>query len=266
MDYREWPPRSRLAPYVRCLWIFEAGQAQAAPQRIVPDGRCELVLHLARPFAEVRRDGTEVAQPRALFAGQLTRPLLLVGRGRQRVVGVRFHATGARAFLGQSLEDVTDRRVPVKEAFGLAAALRDEPARRVAARVQDFVEARIRGHRPVRDEAVERCVRAIESSRGLVPVEALLAVAGLGRRQLERRFAACVGLGPAGFAAILRFRRVFDVIERDASRPWTEAALEAGFFDQSHFIREFRRLVGCTPTAFAREAQGLAEALARPQA
>jgi AraC-like DNA-binding protein len=62
-------------------------------------------------------------------------------------------------------------------------------------------------------------------------------------------------------ADILRFRRVFDAIERDSARPWTDAALAAGYFDQSHLVRDFRRFVGCTPTEFAAARPGLASAL-----
>jgi AraC-like DNA-binding protein len=99
-----------------------------------------------------------------------------------------------------------------------------------------------------------------------VEVQTLAEDAAIGRRQLERRFGECVGVGPGLLASIFRFRSVFDVMERDVSSPWTDAALAAGYYDQSHFIREFRRFVGVTPTAFARTAAGLGEALARPQA
>ena len=68
-------------------------------------------------------------------------------------------------------------------------------------------------------------------------------------------------MGPALLATVFRFRRVFDLIEHDSSRPWTDAALAAGYFDQSHFIRDFRRFVGCTPSEFRRTPEGIAQAL-----
>ena len=54
---------------------------------------------------------------------------------------------------------------------------------------------------------------------------------------------------------------MFDVIEHGGARPWTDAAVEAGYFDQSHLVRDFRRFVGCTPTEFAASRPGLATAL-----
>ena len=56
-------------------------------------------------------------------------------------------------------------------------------------------------------------------------------------------------------------KSVFDLIEHDSARPWTDAALAAGYFDQSHFIRDFRRFVGCTPSEFHRTPEGIAQAL-----
>ncbi len=182
------------------------------------------------------------------------------------MIGVRFHPAGARAFLGRPVDGATDRRLALRDARELATVLAGLPWREAAKRVQDYVAHRIERNGAMRDAIVERCVAMIEASGGESRIEALVDAAGVGRRQLERRFAQFVGVGPARLAAILRFRRVFDVIERDTDRPWTDAALAAGFFDQSHFIREFRRYVGCTPTAFVREARGLTDALARPQA
>jgi transcriptional regulator GlxA family with amidase domain len=169
------------------------------------------------------------------------------------------------------MRETTDLRVPASRLLGRGAATllcELEAMAGVSARlqrVQEFVAARIDAHGDQRDPTVEAAVTRIEAAQGRVDVARLAEDAGIGRRQLERRFGDGVGVGPALLASIFRFRSVFDVIERDAARPWTEAALAAGYYDQSHFIREFRRFVGVSPTEFARTAAGLAEALAQPQ-
>ena len=270
MDYAEFAPVAALAPFVRCVWTFNAAAPGGPPVRIVPDGRPELVVHCGDRFAEIARDGTVTTQPRALFAGQVTRPLRLQALGGAAVIGVRFHPAGAQPFLGRSLRDTTDQRLSIGRLLGRDAAtlMYDlESMTGMAARIerlQEFVAARIDAYGE-RDPLVESAVARIEANQGRVEVAVLAADAAIGRRQLERRFGESVGVGPGLLASIFRFRSVFDVIERDASRPWTDAALAAGYYDQSHFIREFRRFVGATPTEFAREAAGLAAALAQPQ-
>ena len=264
MRYAEFAPPDGLATVLHCLWTFEDEEGGAEPQRIVPDGRCELIVHLADPCREV---GSDARQPRVVFAGQLTRPLWLAATGPCRVIGARFRPAAARAFAGGSMRRTTDRRLALAQlepglAWAGAASIARLPS--IADRI-DAVCAWItqRIARLALPEDVAACIAAgrIEAGAGNVDVAALAAEAGLSRRQLERRFADQVGVAPAMLAAIFRFRRVFDVIEHGGRRPWTDAALEAGYFDQSHLIRDFRRFVGCTPTEFAASRPGLATAL-----
>src|SRR5262245_46789063 len=100
MRYHEEPPPPALADWVHRLWAFEDDSGGGEPQRIVPDGRCELVIHLGDPYREA---DARWPQPRVLFAGQLTRPLWLESTGPANVIGVRFRPAGARAFAGGSL-------------------------------------------------------------------------------------------------------------------------------------------------------------------
>jgi AraC-like DNA-binding protein len=268
MDYAEFTPLAHLAPYVHCVWSFSSADAALVSDRIVPDGRPELIVHLGEPFAELSADGKWVTQPRALFAGQVTKPLQLRAQGPSTVIGVRFRPAGARPFLGSPLAFATDQRVELEEAMpgvgaiflmGMMAA--GSLSERIEL-IQEFVADCIVAQEYQRDLTVEACVARIEATAGTLELEAMIEESGLGRRQLERRFSDSVGVGPALLASIFRFRRVFDLLERDATRPWTDAAIAAGYFDQSHFIREFKRFVGCTPTEFVERAQGIAAALA----
>jgi len=250
MSYAEFPPPRDLAGSIACIWRFQ--DPDPGPlERIVPDGRCELVWHGDSPFLERAENGDWRVQPRLVFAGQLTRPLHLRAQGPADVIAVRFRHAAARAFFGAPMQEATDRRID------LGGAL--DHAHRDAESLLAFVRERNRAVAYAPDAVVERCVdRIVEDGAS---VEALLADAAIGRRQLERRFAAGVGVGPALCAAIVRFRRVFDELDRGGARPWTDAAIAAGYSDQSHFIREFRRFVGCTPGEFAKSSTGLSAAL-----
>ena len=269
MRYDEVAPPPALAAHVRCIWSYEAdaGEAAAAAERIVPDGRCELIVHFGAPYLE-----GATRQPRALFAGQLTRPLWLRADGPAGVLGVRFHAAGARRFLGRPLAEATDRRIPLTDLWAadarrlvrnVANASDASTRARIAAA---FVAERIEAGDGKDDDVVARCVARLEEGAGRVAIEELMDVAGIGRRQLERRFRDAVGVPPRLFASILRFRRVFDALQGPHGARWTEAAAAAGYFDQSHLIRDCRRFLGCTPTQFLETQGELAAALARTSA
>jgi transcriptional regulator GlxA family with amidase domain len=111
------------------------------------------------------------------------------------------------------------------------------------------------------DPPIAQCVAWLEREKGRVAIEDLVDASTLGRRQFERRFRDAVGLSPRLFANVLRLRSVFDALEANPGAGWTDAALAAGYFDQSHLIRDFRRFVGCTPEQFVASAQGLEKAL-----
>ena len=74
-----------------------------------------------------------------------------------------------------------------------------------------------------------------------------------GERRLNRAFDRCVGLSPKGFARVMRFREVYQQVQRGAALPWTRMAGDAGYADQPHLIREFQALAGLTPAQYAAE-------------
>lgn len=254
--YREYTPRAQLAPFVHCVWAF-TGPADDTPQHIAPDGRPELIVHAGAPYTEQSASG-EKAQPRVLFAGQITKPLTLVATGDVAVIGVRLHAHAARAFLGGDASVATDERLDLGAQYPEATALvqrvaQSAPERRIVL-VEDFVESRLAGARLNADVVSE--VEAMFAGHDAAPP------AHIGERQWQRLFRTEVGISPRMLQTVLRFRRVFDAIEQPETVGWIEAALMAGYFDQPQLARDFRRFLGCTAREWAARTDGLAKALA----
>ena len=75
--YQEFEPPAALRPFVRAIWTYAAPAPEPTVQRIAPDGCPELILDIGAPYEEQGDDGVFRLQPRALFAGQMTRPLAL---------------------------------------------------------------------------------------------------------------------------------------------------------------------------------------------
>lgn len=268
MRYEEQPPEPSLAAHVHCTWLFE-GVEEAVEQAIPPDGRCELIAHCRRPYEERGDDGAWHAQPRLLFAGQLLRPLVLRSRGEVAVLGVRFTPAGAWAFAGRPLSRCTDRRVDLAELHGApaVAALQevldgcaDADARRDA--LNAYVAAQIALRQGRRDAGVELCVDRMLASEGRVSVAELGALAGLGPRGLQRRFAEVVGISPRALGSVVRLRRVFEALREAPLATWSERAQAAGFFDHPQMARDFRRLLGTAPSQWRSAGPGLAASLA----
>lgn len=270
MPYVEFLPRPELAHLVKCVWNYAAGTAETEgrPERIVPDGNPELVIHYGHPFSEFAPDQTKRTQPRAFMMGQMTRPLALdPSQGAPGIVGVRFHPAGSRAMIGAAMEEFTDRRLNVEDlAPGRTASLVDEiagaPGALARANIlQDFVAGFARGHARFQDDTVTQWAASIARANGRLSIAQLAQDAGISLRQLERRFRLQVGVPPRQYANVLRFRSVFDILSNNAKPDWVGLALGAGYFDQSHMIRDFHRFLGCSPTAFLTQLRGLSAVL-----
>ncbi len=254
--YQEFAPPAALRPFVRVIWTYAAPNPSPTIQRIAPDGCPELIFDLGAPYAEQDADGTFRLQPSALFAGQMTRPLVMHPTGPTELAAIRFEPDGARGFLGCPLSAATDQRLDMVERLAGFAPPPGDPAGQAAAFVS-WLEDQRRGADWTIDPLVRAEVQAAAAEQP-APVRAPSE-----QRALQRLFADRVGVSPRLLRSIFRFRRIFD----HAAHPtealnWLEAGLEAGYFDQPQMARDFRRFLGCTATDWAREQHELARVIA----
>jgi AraC-like DNA-binding protein len=256
VEYTESAPPPALASIVRCVWTLNghARDLAAAIQPVLPDGCPELVVHLGDAFERVYQDGTVERQPAVLVAGQLTGQLALRATGRIAVVGVRFQPDGAATLLPVPQRELAGLTVSVDDVLGpLARSLgevRGSTESTCAASVA--ILERLSIHTPAArvDARVRRAVQIIEGHRGRVSIDRLARHVGLTRRHLERRFQIVVGVSPKRLARIARFQHALRMLHAlEAGRRGTRTAIDCGYADQAHFVREFRELAGCPPEA-----------------
>jgi len=167
---------------------------------------------------------------------------------------VRFHPWGAAAFLPAPMHELADR------SLGLSSLLRPALLREVEDRLAEsrdhaerirLVERFLLSLRRTRvpDGSLRKAARLLQAQPAL-DLASLAGQLGLGERQMERKFREWIGIGPKRFARLARFQHVVDLLQRSPAS--LEAALEQGFYDQAHFIKEFRAFAGATPEAWLR--------------
>ncbi|MBA4803498.1 MAG: AraC family transcriptional regulator [Brevundimonas sp.] len=253
--YQEFDPPPGLRPFVRRIWTYAAPAPAPTVQRIAPDGCPELVVDIGAPYEEQGEDGRFRLQPRALFAGQMTRPLGLRATGPVELVAVRFEPDGARNWLGRPLVEATDRRLDMVPRLADLSLPAGDPLAQV-----EIMARRLEAERAASGWSLDPEVRAeIESAGRDEPSPAR---SPREHRALQRRFRDRVGVPPRMLRSVLRFRRVFDHAAGPDAAGWLEAGLEAGYFDQPQLARDFRRFLGCTATGWAREQVGLGRRIA----
>lgn len=238
------PPGDALAPYVECYWALTAHQAPPWRSRILPDGSNDVILDLS-------------AEPRAFVVGVMRRADVVPLAGHVDLLGIRFRPGGALPFLRVALHELADRHVPLGDLWGASAgSLADAVAAAPLADRVSVLERILLANRASpapADDLIRRAVGLMRRTRGGIGMRAAAEALGVGERRLERAFDVAVGLSPKRFARVVRFLEAVREIGRRARSPGASLALAAGYADQPHFVREFKRLSGITPTQYAAE-------------
>ncbi len=263
MEYLELPAPPPFDALVRCFWFLRGDHLGGDPQVIVPDGRLEIILHLADPFARIDAEGRAHLQGQALVSGQLTAPLRLSANGAVDVVGIRFRTASARSVLALPLGELTDRVESLGDvAPGLARQLTVAAARSRAPNVRAATLLDILARYIVRapDPLATAVIRSLDAAHA-PRVGHIADRYGVTARTLERRVREHVGLSPNVMRRVLRFRRAFRMLDQAPAGTWARVAARAGYFDQAHLIRDFRQFAGAAPSEFFETAPDLARAI-----
>lgn len=174
--------------------------------------------------------------------------------------GVKFKAAGFQPFLRAPVATLANRAMPAHAIFGDEARTLvrriapDDGADDMAAMcavANDFLLARL----PPPDPDVARAnalVAAIAADLGMTSVERLMATAAMDKRAVQRLFQKYVGIGPKWVIKRYRLHEAIAQMQDGAAVSWTTLAQELGYYDQAHFGRDFRALVGQSPSEYAR--------------
>ena len=194
----------------------------------------------------------------------MTRPIEIAPTGPVSTLGVRFRPGGARGLLPPL--DVFAGAFPTpREIWGSeAGSIEDEVAnapdlRSRRAILERFLEKRrARARASALGARLSAAVGLVLASRGRASVAAIARRVGCSPRQLERAFAAGVGVTPKELSRIARFQNVLRLSGRNPAAGWADLAARCGYADQAHLVREFKTLSGATPASREATAGALA--------
>jgi len=202
-------------------------------------------------------DGTAERQPASMIVGQLLAPISVGYHGNAGVAAIRLRPAAARAVLGASAAEITNRFVDLEDVFAPTGTLRERLA--LAAGDGDRVgllDAWLRGVvRTAPGRETDRAARAITASGGTANLLGVASAAGISLRQLERRFLADVGIPPKTFARLVRLQAALRGIAD--GRPLADVAHACGYYDQPHMTRDFSRLAATSPAAWQQHSGNL---------
>jgi AraC-like DNA-binding protein len=247
------PPSRPLSPYVRSYWHFQCETRLLAPQDeyMHPLGRFGIGFNFgdpllldSQPLVEpVFLDGTNTISRKMSFLGQV------------ELFGVSFHEGSAFSILGiplielqnsTSLLDVLNRT----DLLNLYARLRE--AKSLPLRIhwlEDWLLSRLSNGKDL-DKLVLASLGRLQTGKGQLSIPQLSDQFSISQRQLERLYQNHVGVSPKQYARLLKVEAARLALRKMNKNSSVDLALELGFYDQPHFIREFSSVIGLTPYAY----------------
>lgn len=257
MNYQTYTPLPDLSALVKCHWSLEVPAATTPqPQRIVPDGCMELIFILGDDIKRYTSGSDFIIQPRAMVVGQITEPFIIEPTGYVHCFATRFYPYGFANFIDTPIKDLSDRETPIAELFGLkqAAALTqkmieatsDEERTRV---IEAFLLHKCSEQATI-DQVVKATVAVLQQSGGSKSITTMLKDDLSKRRQLERKFFKQVGMSPKQLGKVIRLQAALKLLLGAKHNNLTQIAYESEYYDQAHFIKDFKDFTGVTPKDF----------------
>jgi AraC-like DNA-binding protein len=247
------PVIEALRPYVAHILIYRERVAPGREivERVVPDGALRLVINLG--------DTPDESPPLAII-GPSAAPALVRLAGELHGLSVTFRPGVADAMLGVPAGALAASQVGLDALWGRRATARLDHVREATTDVaradvlQELLLTSLGSIPPLpAPTSLDRLQQAIAAARGDT-VRELASAAGVGERRLQQIFHHHIGLPPRTWRRLTRLHACIRSLRHCAHIRWADVALEHGFYDQAHLVREFQDLCGCTPTTFRRRA------------
>lgn len=253
-----YKPKPPLSKFVENFWIFENRGLVQKPERILPTGTFELAINLRRnelSFVDTERSTESLRFSGAVVSGAHGRSFAPDDSDEVVLIGVHFAPGGAFPFLGFPAHDLADTHVDLATLWGTSATLLHERLSETKSANERFrvLEAALldRLHHGVEQHyAVSSALEMFSDIRVGPTIREAAKNIGLSERRFIQVFKNEVGLTPKLFSRIQRFQQTRSLIGSEASPSWSQLALDLGYFDQSHFIRDFVEFAGLTPTDY----------------
>ena len=258
MDYLVHRPGAPLANHVEYLWMIR-DVPQHSLERIVPSGVLELVINLEEDHVRICDDDGRVVRglDGAVVSGVYRRYFVIDTREHAAMIGAHFRPGCAGAVLGIPPGELADRHVELVDLWGAAARELRERLCEANGPSEAFavLEAALVARLAIgggTHEAIPHALALVARSARIGEVATAI---GLSRRRLIEVFTQDVGVTPKRMGRLLRLQRALVAVERGID--WTAAALDSGYYDQAHLIRDCNELAGMPPSALVRASTGV---------
>ncbi|MDR2534092.1 MAG: helix-turn-helix domain-containing protein [Tannerellaceae bacterium] len=247
MLHKDYYPDIRLSHIIETYWIESGFNNNQPTFKILPDGCVNIVFTFDTATGHLLSE----------IVGLMTAFVNISRQESAIMFGIRFKPAGLTAFTRMPLDSITNNSVEMSLAETLLGDIHKAlPEKKSVEEVIDYMNNFFLGKLSALysfDNHVIHAVSLISSTKGIISLSELSDRVCLSQRHLERKFKLAVGASPKTFAQLTRFKQALHYLQRHPRKDLLTIAVECGYYDHAHLIKDFKSFTGETPACFRRQ-------------
>jgi len=257
MNYQTFEPHPDLKSLISCYWTLEVPSTEDAQrQRIIPDGTIEMVFILGDDIKRYTSNDNFIIQPRSMVLGQTIDPFYIEPTGYVNTFAIRFYPYGFANFVTVPIRTLANKETPINTLFEekLAKKLEQDIIHATDTKqrieiIESFFLNKLSDQVRV-DCIVRSTVETLLATKGCTSISDILKDDLSKRRQLERMFVKQIGASPKQLGKLIRLQSALKMLLNEEGESLTNIAYQHDYYDQAHFIKDFKAFTGVTPKEF----------------
>ena len=255
-------PRAELKNHIKSIWVLESpiGMPSSAKSIAAPNGCAKIIINIENSIIS-NVDGKSQASKEhgSYFAGNRDIPVQISTPLRYTCfIGIEFYPHGAYPIFGIPMSETANNLLPLDVLLEKFEKRFDEILRNLES-IKDKIDflqncfINKLKHKQLNNPLVSFCVKTLRASNGLLEISELEKTTGYSKRYLEILLKNHTGFTPKSLASIFRFQKFYSGWAHGKTYSELKEELNNYYFDQAHFIKEFKRMTGFSAQQYTKE-------------
>lgn len=259
MKFTRIDAHPKLEQFIECYWMMQSEDPGPCVEKIIPDGFTELIFNYGDLYQAKMAEHWYLQTPN-LMAGQIKTYFYLKNNGITNSIAVKLKPAALTQLFGLRMDQYVDQIVDLEAVPN--AKLSKLHLKILPYTTEEEVNLTLDTYflsliPTATKNPLQDVLSLIFNKNGALTVNEMSLAGNISERQLERLFKKYVGLSPKYYARIIRFNYIFQLIKSGKSN-WADIVYQSGYYDQSHFIRDFKAFTGEDPSSYYFEANNMA--------
>lgn len=257
MNYQTFKPHPDLESLVNFYWTLKVpAEDNSQKQCIIPDGCIEMAFILGDDIKRYTLEDEFILQPRAMVLRQTIEPFYIQPIGYVDTFAVSFYPYGFANIISEPVQNLVNKETPLHLVFGEVIAkeleqkiIKAKDTKERIECIEKFLFDKLNDKITV-NNIVKNTIDTLLSTKGNAKINKILKQNLYKRRQLERKFLEQIGISPKQLAKVIRLQSALKILLNEETESLTNIAYKSEYYDQSHFIKDFKEFTGISPKEF----------------